>query len=110
MRPVPRGPSTPTPPNDIATGRCRRRSQNRPLLLHVRPRAKAALAADANERSEDTFCSMKITPEVRDFAAKQNASADTFLAAEEADKGMEEMSEKFRSTGGEIYLPAATSE
>jgi phosphomethylpyrimidine synthase len=27
------------------------------------------------------FCSMKITQEVRDFAAKQNASADTFLAA-----------------------------
>jgi len=27
------------------------------------------------------FCSMKITQEVRDFAAKQNASADTFLEA-----------------------------
>jgi phosphomethylpyrimidine synthase len=27
------------------------------------------------------FCSMKITQEVRDFAARQNASADTFLAA-----------------------------
>jgi phosphomethylpyrimidine synthase len=53
------------------------------------------------------FCSMKITQEVRDFAAKQNASADTFLAAEEADKGMAEMSEKFREKGGEIYLPAA---
>jgi phosphomethylpyrimidine synthase len=50
------------------------------------------------------FCSMKITQEVRDFAAKQNASADTFL---EADKGMAEMSEKFREKGGEIYLPAA---
>jgi phosphomethylpyrimidine synthase len=52
------------------------------------------------------FCSMKITQEVRDFAARQNASADTFLAAEEADKGMAEMSEKFREKGGEIYLPA----
>jgi len=50
------------------------------------------------------FCSMKITQEVRDFAAKQNAEADTFLAAEE---GMAEMSEKFREKGGEIYLPAA---
>jgi phosphomethylpyrimidine synthase len=50
------------------------------------------------------FCSMKITQEVRDFAAKQNASADTFL---EADAGMAEMSEKFREKGGEIYLPAA---
>jgi phosphomethylpyrimidine synthase len=53
------------------------------------------------------FCSMKITQEVRDFAAKQNASADTFLAAGEAEAGMAEMSEKFREKGGEIYLPAA---
>jgi phosphomethylpyrimidine synthase len=51
------------------------------------------------------FCSMKITQEVRDFAAKQNASADTFLAAEEADKGMAEMSDKFRDQGSEVYLP-----
>jgi phosphomethylpyrimidine synthase len=49
------------------------------------------------------FCSMKITQEVRDFAAKQNSGAETFL---EADKGMAEMSEKFREKGGEIYLPA----
>ncbi|HEX8572574.1 MAG TPA: phosphomethylpyrimidine synthase ThiC, partial [Allosphingosinicella sp.] len=49
------------------------------------------------------FCSMKITQEVRDFAARQNESADTFL---EADQGMAEMSERFRERGGEIYLPA----
>jgi phosphomethylpyrimidine synthase len=89
------------------------------------------------------FCSMKITQEVRDFAAKQNAAADTFLEASttparpepveglsfssaaegegrastssartedveaEAERGMAEMSEKFREKGGEIYLPAA---
>jgi phosphomethylpyrimidine synthase len=47
---------------------------------------------------------MKITQEVRDFAAKQNASADTFLAAEEAEQGMAEMSERFRQEGGEIYI------
>ncbi|MEG3084056.1 phosphomethylpyrimidine synthase ThiC [Sphingomonas sp. PB2P12] len=69
------------------------------------------------------FCSMKITQEVRDFAAKQNAPADTFLAADidqtdtnraifakgshaEAEKGMADMSEKFREKGSEIYLPA----
>jgi phosphomethylpyrimidine synthase len=52
------------------------------------------------------FCSMKITQEVRDFAAKQNAGAETFLAAEEADKGMAKMSQRFREEGGEIYLPA----
>jgi len=57
------------------------------------------------------FCSMKITQEVREFAAKQNRSAGSFLAAvplasEEAEAGMAEMSEKFRDKGGEIYLPA----
>lgn len=62
------------------------------------------IAADANERSEDNFCSMKITQEVRDFATKQNASADTFLAVEEANTGMAEMSKRFREKGGEIYL------
>ncbi len=69
------------------------------------------------------FCSMKITQEVRDFAAKQNAPADTFIAADAADAdravfanggtvadaeaGMAEMSEKFREKGSEVYLPAA---
>jgi phosphomethylpyrimidine synthase len=63
------------------------------------------------------FCSMKITQEVRDFAAKQNQSADTFIAAEagglsaealaKAESGMAEMSEKFRQKGSEIYLPAS---
>ena len=61
------------------------------------------------------FCSMKITQEVRDFAAKQNQSADSFLAAEPVDKtalgdaeaGMAEMSEAFKNKGSEIYLPAS---
>ena len=58
------------------------------------------------------FCSMKITQEVRDFAAKQNQSADAFIAAapvaaEDAEAGMAKMSETFRERGGEIYLPAA---
>jgi phosphomethylpyrimidine synthase len=48
---------------------------------------------------------MKITQEVRDFAVEQNASADTFLAAEEADKGMAEMSERSRASGSDIYQP-----
>jgi phosphomethylpyrimidine synthase len=52
------------------------------------------------------FCSMKITQEVRDFAAKQNAGADTFLAATEAEAGMAEMSEKFREKGSELYVRA----
>ncbi|MGK6318692.1 phosphomethylpyrimidine synthase ThiC [Sphingomonas sp. DT-204] len=53
------------------------------------------------------FCSMKITQEVRDFAAKQNAPVESFVAAEEAEAGMSEMSDVFREKGGEIYLPAA---
>ena len=50
------------------------------------------------------FCSMKITAEVREFAAKQNAGVETFVAAEEAEAGMAGMSERFREKGGEIYL------
>ncbi|RKF18194.1 phosphomethylpyrimidine synthase ThiC [Altericroceibacterium spongiae] len=58
------------------------------------------------------FCSMKISQEVREFAAKQNS--DSYLASEEIaaalkpedEKGMEEMSEKFRETGGELYVKA----
>jgi phosphomethylpyrimidine synthase len=54
------------------------------------------------------FCSMKITQEVRDFAAKQNAGVETFVAAEPelAEAGMAEMSERFREEGGELYVTA----
>ncbi len=41
------------------------------------------------------FCSMEITRQVRDYAAKQ-----------EAEKGMQEMSEKFREEGAEVYRKA----
>jgi phosphomethylpyrimidine synthase len=51
------------------------------------------------------FCSMKITQEVRDFAAKQNQPADAFIAVGDTEAGMAEMSERFRKEGGEIYLP-----
>jgi phosphomethylpyrimidine synthase len=71
---------------------------------------------------------MKITQEVRDFAAKQNASADTFLATTEApsrdgegdlsqhggrgpvlgpEAGMAEMSHRFRESGANLYVPDA---
>jgi phosphomethylpyrimidine synthase len=62
------------------------------------------------------FCSMKISQEVREFAAKQNAAPDTFLAATspeavaDAEKGMEEMSEKFREVGGQLYVGAPERE
>lgn len=51
------------------------------------------------------FCSMKITQEVREFAAKQNQEPGAFIAAEEAEKGMAQMSEKYRE-GGDLYIPA----
>ena len=61
------------------------------------------------------FCSMKISQEVREFAARQNS--DSYLAsenlraetsaeeAEEARAGMEEMSERYRE-GGDLYMPS----
>ena len=56
------------------------------------------------------FCSMKITQEVRDFAAKQNQPATAFIAAEEAEKGMAQMSAVFRETGSELYMGAGDRE
>lgn len=41
------------------------------------------------------FCSMEITQQVRDYAAKQ-----------EAEKGMDKMSEKFREQRAEVYKKA----
>jgi phosphomethylpyrimidine synthase len=47
------------------------------------------------------FCSMKITQDVRDFAAKQGVSEDEALA-----KGMAEKAAEFVEQGGEIYSKA----
>jgi phosphomethylpyrimidine synthase len=51
------------------------------------------------------FCSMKISQEVREFAAKRNAEADAFIAADQAEAGMAEMAQKYRE-GGDLYMPA----
>ncbi|MFB0613760.1 phosphomethylpyrimidine synthase ThiC [Aurantiacibacter poecillastricola] len=60
------------------------------------------------------FCSMKISQEVREFAAKQNS--DSYLATENvasetpdaakanAEEGMEEMSRRYKE-GGDLYVP-----
>ncbi|MBA4007795.1 MAG: phosphomethylpyrimidine synthase ThiC [Erythrobacter sp.] len=57
------------------------------------------------------FCSMKITQEVRDFAAKQNAGIETFVAGEaEAEKGMAEMSAKYHEVGRQLYVGAGNRE
>jgi phosphomethylpyrimidine synthase len=56
------------------------------------------------------FCSMKITQEVREFARLQNQPADAFVAAEEAEKGMAEMSRVYDETGRELYMGAGNRE
>ena len=48
------------------------------------------------------FCSMKITQEVREFAARQQAEAQPI------ELGMAQMSDAFRSRGGELYHAADT--
>jgi phosphomethylpyrimidine synthase len=48
---------------------------------------------------------MKITQEVRDFAAKQNAPVETFVAVEDAEAGMAGKGQQFREAGGLVYLP-----
>ena len=53
------------------------------------------------------FCSMEITQQVRDYAAKLAAKeqVSSSEAVEQARKqGMAEMSEKFRALGGEVYV------
>jgi len=47
------------------------------------------------------FCSMKISQEIRDAAKGQNDVAPDNVA----EAGMAEMSERFKATGGEIYVP-----
>ena len=55
------------------------------------------------------FCSMKITQDVRDYAATLN-EAQVELAQEttvvDPEAGMAEMSAKFREMGGQVYVDA----
>ncbi|MET0370526.1 MAG: phosphomethylpyrimidine synthase ThiC [Sphingobium sp.] len=50
------------------------------------------------------FCSMQISQEVREFAKLQNQDAEGFIAVEEAEKGMAEMSQVYEDTGRELYM------
>ncbi len=52
------------------------------------------------------FCSMKITQDVRDYAEglSDNEKKDLERATQEARAGMDEMSEKYKEMGSEIYL------
>jgi phosphomethylpyrimidine synthase len=55
------------------------------------------------------FCSMKISQDVRDFAQAERARGQQAVTptsrekAEEIEKGMQEMAEKFKQAGGELY-------
>ncbi len=48
------------------------------------------------------FCSMKITQDVREYAAREGVAAETIAIAQ----GLREKAEEFRKTGGEIYRPS----
>ena len=53
------------------------------------------------------FCSMKITQDVRDYAAGLGNNEKAALGLDATAKaGMAEMSEKFKAMGGEVYLDA----
>jgi phosphomethylpyrimidine synthase len=55
------------------------------------------------------FCSMKITQDVRDYAATLNDPDKRAVAggaALTAEEGMAQMSEKFRQMGSEVYVAA----
>ena len=56
------------------------------------------------------FCSMKISQEVREFAKLQNQDSAGFIAVEEAEKGMAQMSEVYEETGRELYMGAGGRE
>jgi phosphomethylpyrimidine synthase len=56
------------------------------------------------------FCSMKISQEVREFARLQNQDSAGFIATEEAEKGMAEMSKVYDETGRELYMGAGDRE
>ena len=50
------------------------------------------------------FCSMKITQDVRDYAAKMGGTAESALGT-----GMQEKAAQFRAIGSELYVPAAST-
>ncbi|HMN38024.1 MAG TPA: phosphomethylpyrimidine synthase ThiC [Hyphomicrobium sp.] len=59
------------------------------------------------------FCSMKITQDVRDYAARQNARVGEAIAelqeevgSVDPQAGMDQMSARFKELGGELYIEA----
>lgn len=66
--------------------------------------AEGAKIADFGSMCGPKFCSMNISQEVRNFAKLQNQSAEGFVAVEEAENGMAEISKVYDETGRELYV------
>ena len=52
------------------------------------------------------FCSMKITADVREYAANLGANEKAALGLDVAQAGMKEMSDKFNAMGQQVYVDA----
>jgi phosphomethylpyrimidine synthase len=52
------------------------------------------------------FCSMKITQDVRDYAASLGDNERAALGLDAAEAGMKEMSDKFNAMGQQVYVDA----
>ncbi len=50
------------------------------------------------------FCSMKITQEVREFAARQELPMLGEESPVSVEEGMKQKAEEFRALGGELYV------
>jgi phosphomethylpyrimidine synthase len=66
--------------------------------------AEGAKAAHFCSMCGPNFCSMKITQDVRDYAATHGVTADQALA-----QGMKDKADEFRRAGGDLYQPVAAA-
>jgi phosphomethylpyrimidine synthase len=55
------------------------------------------------------FCSMKITADVREYAEGLSDNEKAALYPDAAQKGMAEMSAKFKAMGSEMYVDQQTA-
>ena len=64
--------------------------------------AEGAKVAHSCSMCGPKFCSMKITQEVREYAARDGVAAETVALAQ----GLRDKAEEFRKAGGETYRKA----
>jgi phosphomethylpyrimidine synthase len=67
--------------------------------------AQAAKTAHFCSMCGPKFCSMRISQDVRDYAAAHGVSEDDAI-----ELGMKEKSAEFQAAGGEVYLPVASKD